>query len=158
MAYSQSFSQPDKDAGWGLIFRLNDLWRDVDVLAKRGDYDGWEIVLDRIYANLLYRNEMVIIEDDDGNIVDLELDEKDIQQYNIVKNKIAFAKRNVILSYQSKSIVEVRKAKLNHYRSLMLYDVWLRKFMQAHQLYLKEFESNPGNALFGGAFKLKNNY
>ena len=38
----------------------------------------------------------------------------------------------------------------------MFYDIWLRKFMQQElKLYLKETESNPSQALFGGAFAPK---
>ncbi len=56
----KQYASPDKDAGWGLIYRLNNLWGQVDPKATKGDYDDWNFVLDRIYCNLLYANEMVI--------------------------------------------------------------------------------------------------
>ncbi len=56
----KTYASPDKDAGWGLIYRLNNLWGQVDPKATKGDYDGWNFVLDRIYCNLLYANDMVI--------------------------------------------------------------------------------------------------
>jgi len=56
----KKFSSPDKDAGWGLIYRLNNLWAQVDPKATGGDYEGWNFVLDRIYCNLLYDKEMII--------------------------------------------------------------------------------------------------
>ena len=56
----KKYSSPDKDAGWGLIYRLNSLWAQVDPKATGGDYDGWNFVLDRIYCNLLYGNEMIV--------------------------------------------------------------------------------------------------
>lgn len=153
MAYG-TYQQPDKDAGWGLIFRLNDLWRKADFRAETGNFDGWEIVLDRIYSNLLYREAVVIVEDEEtGEIVDIELDAKDRAQFEIVKKKIVDAKREVLIAQSKKNVVKLKQAKLNHYKALMLYDIWLRKFMQAHQLYLKEVDSNPSNAMFGGAFK-----
>lgn len=36
------------------------------------------------------------------------------------------------------------------YRALMMKDIWLRKFMQERNLYLKEVEFNPANAMWGG--------
>ena len=54
------FASPDKDAGWGLIYRLNNLWAQVDPKATGGDFEGWNFVLDRIYCNLLYEDNMII--------------------------------------------------------------------------------------------------
>ena len=56
----KKYSSPDKDAGWGLIYRMNSLWSQVDPKATSGDYEGWNFVLDRIYCNLLYDKEMII--------------------------------------------------------------------------------------------------
>ena len=55
------------DATLGLIFRLNGLWAEVDIPAKTGDYEQWNNVLDRIYANLLYREDMVVEKDNEGD-------------------------------------------------------------------------------------------
>ena len=60
MVKKTGFDSPDKDAGWGLIYRLNNLWAQVDPKATGGDYDGWNFVLDRIYCNLLYEDNMII--------------------------------------------------------------------------------------------------
>ena len=56
----KKYNSPDKDAGWGLIYRLNNLWQQVDPKATGGDYEGWNFVLDRIYCNLLYDDDMII--------------------------------------------------------------------------------------------------
>jgi len=60
MAKKHMEGSPDKDAGWGLIYRLNNLWAQVDPKATTGDFDGWNFVLDRIYCNLLYEDNMII--------------------------------------------------------------------------------------------------
>jgi len=60
MAKKSAILSPDKDAGWGLIYRLNNLWAQVDPKATGGDYEGWNFVLDRIYCNLLYEDNMII--------------------------------------------------------------------------------------------------
>ncbi len=51
---------PDKDAGWGLIYRLNNLWAQVDPKATSADFDGWNFVLDRIYCNLLFEDNLIV--------------------------------------------------------------------------------------------------
>jgi len=60
MVKKVAFSSPDKDAGWGLIYRLNNLWGQVDPKATSGNFEGWNFVLDRIYCNLLYEDNMVV--------------------------------------------------------------------------------------------------
>jgi len=64
MVKKAGFNSPDKDAGWGLIYRLNNLWAQVDPKATSGDYEGWNFVLDRIYCNLLYEDNMIITENE----------------------------------------------------------------------------------------------
>lgn len=60
MPKKSAILSPDKDAGWGLIYRLNNLWAQVDPKATGGEYEGWNFVLDRIYCNLLYEDNMII--------------------------------------------------------------------------------------------------
>lgn len=145
--------QPDKDAGWGLIFRLNYLWEKADREALSGDYDHWELVLDRIFNNLLYRNEMELTKDSEGNIIDVNPGEVDVGEWKIMKSKIRLAKQNKKNCMRIKNGKGYQQFCEEHYFALSFYDIWLRKFMQKHQLYLKESESNPSRALFGGAFK-----
>lgn len=149
--YNSSFYQPDKDAGWGLIFRLNDLWQVADRRCLRGDYDGWELVLDSILRNLLYRKEPEVIKNEKGEIVDVEFTEEDLQAWKIMKNKIRAAKNNKKDSAMKKG-KDYTQACEDYYNAIFFYDIWVRKFMQKHGLYLKEIEHNPSKALFGGAF------
>ena len=155
MATKATVYQPDKDAGWGLIFRLNALWEKVDRRAEAGDYDGWEMVLDRIFSNLMYRNEAEIIEDKDGEVLDVVISDKDYKIFARVKDKISDAKKKIIIASRNRNVGAWRKAKLELYQTIMFYDIWLRKFMQTRDLYLRETEYNPGRSLFGGRFNKK---
>lgn len=152
--YSGGGYEPDKDAGWGLIFRLNALWERADRRAESADYNGWEIVLDRIFSNLLYRNQMEIIFDGE-KIIDVKPTDEDIASWQIIKQKIRLAKKEKTDYIKNKK--NIQQCNENIYLAIMTYDWWLRKFMQKHQLYLKEIESNPSKALFGGAFKNSRN-
>lgn len=156
---TSNFYQPDKDAGWGLIFRLNALWEKADRRALSGNYDGWELVLDRIFANLLYRNEMIITFKDveEKQVASVELSEQDMGEWMIMKSKIRRTKTELRLSAKKKNRFYHINANEKYYNSIFLYDIWVRKFMQRHQLYLKEIEHNPSKALFGGAFKKRRN-
>ena len=146
---------PDKDAGWGLIFRLNNLWAKIDGPAESGDYDHWNIILDRIFCNLFYRNQLSVVEDETGKIIDVKVDTEKDKAYKvftflskkIFQSKIDYLKIMIDpkVSRNSKLI-----AKSRWYHSVMLKDMWLRKFMQELGLYLKEIERSPGTALFGG--------
>lgn len=143
-----TFNQPDKDAGWGLIFRLNGLWDMVDRKAQSGRFDDWEVALDRIYSNLLYRNPVEEIKDDDGNVIDVKLADKDVKVRRVLKSKISKCKLDQVEAIKKRDALALKKAKQEHYNSLLIYEVWLRKFMQEHKLYLKEHESNPSKAMW----------
>lgn len=145
---------PKYDSTLGLIFRLNALWAEVDTPAKEGDYDSWNNVLDRIYANLLYRNELEIKRDEEGNIVSVKLNEDDEKIHKFLSLRISNCKR-LYQKYQ-KSSVKTKKGILKQkiyrslwYKSLMLKDIWLRKHMMKLKLYMKETEKRPGSAMWG---------
>ncbi|MCK9369982.1 hypothetical protein M0R04_08770 [Candidatus Dojkabacteria bacterium] len=145
---------PDKDAGWGLIFRLNNLWAKVDVPAESGDYDHWNIILDRIFCNLFYRNSLEVIEDPEtGKVLDVKIDLEKDKSYKVfthLSKKIFSAKIAFLTMDQTNSKNQRMIAKSRWYHSVMMKDMWLRKFMQELGLYLKEIERSPGTALFGG--------
>ena len=149
---NKEFYQPDKDAGLGLIFRLNDLWVKADRKALAGDYDEWELVLDRIFSNLMYRKEPDIEEDKDGQLTNIDFKEPKMKEWRFIKKQIGVAKSSARIA--SRKDYSTKQAE--HYLSVMNYDIWLRKFMQSlGGLYLKESESNPSRALFGNAFGKK---
>jgi hypothetical protein len=145
MAFKPSLS-PDKDAGWGLIYRLNNLWARVDTPAENGDYDSWNIVLDRIYCNLLYRNRIDIIKDDIGNIIDVKINEEPHKIFTYLTKNIYQAKADF---YKATDKKEKTLARSRWYSKVLLKDIWLRKYMQELGLYLKEVANDPGTVLFG---------
>jgi len=145
------------DASYGLIFRLNDLWRSADKLALGGDLEGWNFVLDRIWANLLYSEKMEIqftptaskYDVPDG-IESIDLGREDALIYNKFKEMIKDVKTKKHNAVKSKNRKEYNIQSEEHYRVLMLKDVWLRKFMQERKLYLKEVDFDPTRAMWGG--------
>jgi len=152
MAFKKStaYNTPNLDASLGLIFRLNILWAKVDNHAEAGDYDGWNILLDRIYCNLLYREDMIIDADvKTKKVTNVTLSDEDERIYRFLTTEIFKAKAAYYRSPMSKPR-EKTIMKSRWYRAVMLKDIWTRKFMQKLKLYLKEVEQSPGSSLFGG--------
>ncbi len=183
----KSYAAPDKDAGWGLIYRLNNLWGQVDPKATQGKVDEWNFVLDRIYCNLLYANDMIvkrIYQCNEGHtfatfekkkecpscrnstaikspiklikIESIELSDEDEMVYKFLTKKIKDAVNNKINAMKKPTDKKTREKTKNleeckeeHYRALMMKDIWLRKFMQDLGLYLKVSQNDPSHALFG---------
>ena len=143
---------PKHDSTLGLIFRLNALWAEVDIPAKSGDYDSWNNVLDRIYVNLLYRNELNITKDGEGNITEVKLSEDDEKIYKYLSSEIAKYKK-MYLRVRGKTKKGFDKKKIvrgRWYKAVMLKDIWLRKHMNELKLYIKETKRTPGSVMFGG--------
>jgi len=152
MAFKKTtaYSQPNLDASLGLIFRLNILWAKVDNHAEAGDYDGWNILLDRIYCNLLYREDLVVKTDAaTKKITEVKLSDEDERVYKYLTTNIFKAKAQYFRT-SFKKLTEKTIMKSRWYRAVMLKDIWLRKHMQKLKLYLKEVEHSPGSSLFGG--------
>jgi hypothetical protein len=149
---SGSNSQPGLDASLGLIYRLNILFYECDKEAQRGEFDSWNVVLDRIYCNLLYKNDISIVKDQEGKIISMKLTTDDEAEYIYLTSQIFKAKKQFFETPKVKSKLTSRDkiiAKSRWYRALMMKDVWLRKLMMKLKLYLKETEYSPGSALFG---------
>ena len=136
---------PDRDASLGLIFRLNNLWAKVDYYAEKGLYSQWNNVLDRIYCNLQYRNPMVKVSDKLGNVV-YKVPTKDSKVYKYFSLKISGVKRNHRFA---RTKLEKSRTKSRWYHALQEKDMWLRKFMQKLNLYMKETEQAPGSTMYG---------
>jgi len=146
---------PQQDTGWGVIYRLNDLFRQVEELAPSGKYDDWNFKLDRIWSNLLYRDKLEIKEAND-NIVSIEFNEEPYKIKMFFDSEIVKAKsemRNSIKGEEDKKSATKKKeyihAKNKLYKIILKKEIWLRKFMSDLGLYLKEVEHNPAGAMFG---------
>ena len=142
---------PKYDSTLGLIFRLNALWAEVDIPAKAGNYDAWNNVLDRIYCNLTYRNKLEIKKDSDGNILSMKLVEDDVKEYEYLGAQISKYRglSKTVTGKNKKGTLNKVIAKNLWYKSLMLKDMWLRKFMNELKLYIKEIKRTPGSVIFG---------
>jgi len=145
-----------QDTGWGIIFRLNGLFAEVEELAPAGKYDEWNIKLDRIWSNLVYRNNLDWFKDDKTDkIVDVKLCDDDFEKKNFLDLKILRAKTKINSSkrdsindeYLTKKEYIIAKREL--YQAILLKEIWLRKYMHELGLYLKEISSNPSGSMWG---------
>jgi len=145
---------PSQDTGWGLIFRLNDLLRDVETLAVQGKYGDWNFKLDRIWANLCYREDVEITFNDLKEITEIKLKDLDIKEKNFLDEKISEAKLGMKAARKKypenfTTDKDYNKWKNELYRILLMKDIWIRKLMRKNNLYMKEIKSNPAGAMFG---------
>ncbi len=138
---------PDRDSSLGLIFRLNKLWASVDFFSTNGRYDEWNNVLDALYRNLHYRNDMeTIVDKETGKILDVKLSKKDIQEYKHLSMNVAKRRKEFLMNRNPR----LKKQKRSRwYHAVQKKDIYTRKFMQSLKLYLKETEKRPGTAMFG---------
>ena len=151
----QSSQQPNIDAGIGLIYRLNALWNKADFAALEGDMEKWNFVLDTIYRNLLYRNNLDIKYETDAkgkpiNIISVDLVMEDKLIHEWFRKKIREIKVLKLESIKKRNKVNYYKTLEDLYYIMGQKDSWLRKFMQERGLYLKEIDFNPANAMWGG--------
>ena len=155
MAYKAGIT-PQQDTGWGVIYRLNDLFREIEVLAPLGKYDEWNFKLDRIWSNLCYRTPLKIIKSEKTEeIISIEFNEDAFlikqfldKQILSAKAKMSNAKKKISPERENEYNKEYIKAKKELYQATFLKEVWLRKYMQELGLYLKEVEHNPAGAMF----------
>jgi len=142
---------PKNDSSLGLIFRLNALWAKVDIHAEAGDYASWNNTLDSLYRNLLYREKMDVDLDENKQIINIELNDKDKREYRFLCRKISEAKIEHLKTrgVTKKGIPKKMISRNKLYRALSLKDIWTRKLMQSLNLYMRETINKPGSVMFG---------
>lgn len=143
-----------QDTGWGVIYRLNGLFAEVEELCAAGKYDEWNIKLDRIWSNLLYRNPMEFIHDDNTKeIISVKFKDEDINKKEFLDKQILKAKSQMSIAKRDLEPNKVNReyvsAKRKLYKALLMKEIWLRKFMFELGLYLKEIEYNPAGSMWG---------
>lgn len=152
---------PKYDSTLGLIFRLNNLWAKVDIPAEGGDYEAWNNVLDRLYNNLAYRGKTKVTKDTKGNIIGMKIEDDDDEEYQFLSKKVNIYRQRykVAVGYKvftsplngrTKKVPNKKIALSELYKSLNLKDIWLRKFMNKLNLYIKETTKTPGSVMWGG--------
>jgi hypothetical protein len=153
MAYRRSMSNMDGDqtTGWGLIYRLNNLFSKIEWAVEAGDMRKWNTLLDRIFCNLAFEEQMDVKRDDKDNIISVEMSEKDKAIFNYLTKEVKNAFDEMSLARRQGDIKKARIANSNIYRALIKKDVFLRKYMHSElKMYLKKIDSNPGRAIYGG--------
>ena len=149
-------SRASIDTGWGLIYRLNTLFNKAEDASLAGDFDKWNFILDRIFVNLCYKGVMDIkFDSEEPNVMPSKVLMIDLP----AEEKMVFTKfRSLVRDIKMKSMAAIRKknkfsyenCKEEHYKTLLMKDIWLRKIMMERGLYLKEFEFDPTRAMWGG--------
>jgi intergrase/recombinase len=150
MAWRSPYNQPEKDTGWGLIFRLNDLMADIETAIDNGNLNKWDQKMDRIFCNIRFKESAEVIKDEAGKIVDVKLSKDDVETFNFLNREIGQKRVSMKGAYILKNFKEYHKAKNELYNLLMKKDIWLRKLMAELHLYLKEVEHDPRKAIYGG--------
>lgn len=156
-----SLAKSQVDAGWGLIYRLNTLYNKIEDAVLEGNFDRWNFILDRIYINMLYKDQMEIVytKDDAGNIIGvdkIELSQGERIVHEKFKQIIKTLKTDMYAATLMRNkrpalarrIIELKKDE--YYKALCMKDAWLRKVMMEKGLYLKEFEFDQSRAMWGG--------
>lgn len=159
MAYrSYGMFAPKQDTGWGLIYRLNLKMGQIETVIERGDLDMWNLYMDRIFVNILYKDPEEVVQDEKtGAIIDVNFSKIDTKVFEMFNLKISKVKQKVAQIHESTEewedlekkhkLMQLRK---EYYNILFKKDVWLRKKMFQMHLYMREAESDPRKAIYGG--------
>ena len=161
------------DAGYGLIYRLNDLWNGADRAALVGDLDKWNHILNAIFRNLCYRGAMEITYEEEDKktevlnlptlrsnvkktispstpIKTIKLNPEDSLVFEKFRKLIKVVKVQLYKAMQNKKRGEYNVSREDYQEILSKKDIWLRKFMQDRGLYLREVEFDPSRVMWGG--------
>ena len=148
MAYNRNYDYNQMNTGLGLIYRLNNAMRKIEEAVEAGRYEKWNILIDRMYANLMYKNPMEVLTDDAGKILDIKLKDIDKLVYSAINKKVSEAFKAYALACKIKKDVEFARTAL--YNRLMKKEMWIKKKMFELGIYLKEASDDPGAKMWGG--------
>lgn len=144
---------PKQDTGWGLIFRLNDILSKIERDTESGDLNKWDLHLNRIYANIIYKNPMEVVKDKNGND-SIIFSKEDIDEVSIINSQIESKKKEIsLIAKFSDSLEDQQKLsslKNEFYNLLFKKDILMRKKMFRLNLYLQQVEHDPSRAIYGG--------
>lgn len=144
------------DTGWGLIYRINTLFNKAEDASLTGDFDKWNFILDRLFVNLCYKGVMDIQFDNNDfdssptKVVSINLPKEENMVFIKFREIIRNIKLRSMQAVKKRNKVEYENCKEEHYKTLLMKDIWLRKIMMERGLYLKEFEFDPSRAMWGG--------
>lgn len=146
MAFKNFDSNIPIDGSMGLMYRLNILWNKADLTSMSGKFEDWNYVLDRIFVNLMYKEPLVTIKDEQETIIDVQLSPEDKKMYRLLNKKVNQAN----LLVQQADTKQLRDSAMKRkYQALLMKDAGLRKLQHKLKLYTKEHTGSPGGAMWG---------
>jgi len=148
--------QPDKDTGWGLINRLNNILYKIEYAVDSGDYEKWNRLLDRVFINITYKNPAEIVYDGEGKMIDIQLPKGDIEVFSKINERIKIIKAEIHRLVEDekeskgkiKHTIKIMNLKTKLYNIYVKKDIWVRKKMFQVGLYLKASDSDPSKAIY----------
>ena len=151
MVWSRSKGESKQDTGWGLIFRLNDLFRKIENDVEAGNLAKWDLHMDRIFVNILYKEDAEIVLDAKTNLpIDIKFSDEDIEIFTQTQSNIQTIKNKISTARQNENLEEAKKQTHIYYNYLFKKDIWLRKKLFKLKLYLQQSEHDPRKAIYGG--------
>jgi hypothetical protein len=100
---------------------------------------------------------MEISYDENNEIKEIKLNDKDIKEKTFLDSRIRKFKSDMNKAkkmsekagedFKKNPVYKINKDGL--YNFLLLKDIWIRKLMHKHKLYIKEIKSNPAGAMWG---------
>jgi len=154
MAYRSPYFQPKQDTGWGLIYRLNLLLGKIEQDIEQGDLERWNLHIDRVYVNIVFKNEEKITKDKNGKITGVDFSKEDVMVFSRFNEMLEENKRKLMdlknIEDDEERIKEKRKLLQDKYNTILKKDIWMRKKMFKLNLYLREVEHDPRKAIYGG--------
>ena len=151
MAYQRwGQSAPEKDTGWGLIFRLNRILDKIELACETGNYDRWNLLMDRIFVNITYKNPAEIIKNDKGEIIDINLTKEDVHIFGAFNARIRDCKRDLLNQKREGNLMQIKIIQNRLYNLYVKKDTYVRKKMFEQKIYLKETEQRHGPAIYSG--------
>jgi hypothetical protein len=139
-----------QDTGWGLIYRLNRILEKIENDVENGDLTRWNLHLDRVFVNIVFKNPEEKVKDEKGKIIDVKLSKDDTEVFRIFNKKIEELKKGINQAHQNEERTDEIKKKNELYTIILKKDIWVRKKMGQLKLYLREGESDPRKAIYGG--------
>jgi len=83
-------------------------------------------------------------------VLDINLPAEEQMVFTKFRELIRTVKGKSMLAIKQKNKLNYQNAKEEHYKTLLMKDIWLRKIMMERGLYLKEYSFDASQALWGG--------
>jgi hypothetical protein len=142
--------QAKLDTGIGLIFRLAELLRDVEQYIKVGDVDNWDVALNRIFNNCMYRAKPELVRNAENKIIAINFNDEDLEIFSFFNSNIKNIKQKMNIAKQREDLLTLQRERNNLITEMNNKDIWIRIKMFRMELYLREYQFDPKRAVFGG--------